>query len=279
MPSAKGSAHSPALIVQLTDPHIVANARLCLNTIDTSSFLREAVDTVKHLTTAPDAVVITGDLVNEGRPNQYEHLRVLLTPLLSSDIPVYLMPGNHDNRAALRDAFPEHSELGTGDTCDFVVDVGAVRLIGLDTVVEGEPGGDLSDKQLQWLEARLRKAPKRPTMIAMHHPPFVTGIGHMDAQGLTPAARQAMEAIVSAHPQVQRVTCGHIHRSISRRWAGTVAATTPSVAHAVAFDLRKDGPGAWNYEPPAITAHYWDGSALLTHQIGSGNFPAKRYGT
>ena len=276
--STQTSRNPATLIVQLTDTHIVANARLCLNEIDTSSFLRAAVETVRHLTVRPDAVLITGDLVNEGRANQYEHLKVLLAPIVAAGMPLYLMPGNHDSREAMREVFPDHGELGKGPSCDFVADIGALRLIGLDTLVDNEPGGDLSERQLAWLERTLQQKPNRPTVIAMHHPPFETGIGHMDEQGLAPDARAAMERIVSAHPQVERVTCGHLHRSVSRRWAGTIAATTPSVAHAVAFDLRPGAHGAWNYEPPSITAHHWNGSHLVTHQIGSGDFPAKRYG-
>jgi len=111
----------------------------------------------------------------------------------------------------------------------------------------------------------------------MHHPPFATGIKHMDAQGLAPEACAELERVVSRYTHVERVTCGHLHRSITRRWAGTVVGTVPSVAHAVAFDLRPEAQGAWNYEPPSITVHQWTGSSLLTHQVGSGDFPARRY--
>lgn len=263
------------LIAQITDPHIVANARLCLNQIDTASFLRTAVDTLRDLRTPPDAVLLTGDLVNDGRPNQYEHLRILLAPL---SMPVLLMPGNHDHRTTLRDAFPDHGELGTGDTCDFAVDIGALRIVGLDTLVEGEAGGDLSVRQLEWLDRTLAAAPSTPTVVAMHHPPFRTGIAHMDDQGLAAEAAASLEGIIAGHPQVERVTCGHLHRTISRRWAGTVAATVPSVAHAVALDLRDDSHAAWNYEPPFITLHHWNGSALVTHQLATGDFPSRRYG-
>lgn len=263
------------LIAQISDPHIVANARLCLNEIDTASFLRTAVETLRTMHATPDAVLITGDLVNDGRANQYEHLRILLGPLA---VPVLLMPGNHDDRAALRAAFPNHHELGTGDTCDFAMDIGALRIVGVDTLVEGEAGGDLSERQLEWLDRTLASAPTTPTLIAMHHPPFRTGISHMDDQGLAAEAAASLEGIIAGHPQVERVTCGHLHRTISRRWAGTVAATVPSVAHAVALDLRDDAHAAWNYEPPFITLHHWNGSALVTHQMATGDFPVHRYG-
>ncbi|MTB06983.1 MAG: phosphodiesterase, partial [Actinobacteria bacterium] len=146
----QASRNLSTLIVQLTDTHIVANARLCHNEIDTSSFLRAAVETVRQLTVRPDAVLITGDLVNEGRVNQYDHLKVLLAPIVTAGMPLYLMPGNHDNRAAMREVFPDHGELGKGPSCDFVADIGALRLVGLDTLVDHEAGGDLSANQLEW---------------------------------------------------------------------------------------------------------------------------------
>ena len=265
-------------MVQITDPHIVANARLCLNQIDTASFLRQAVDTIRRLTTRPDAVVITGDLVNEGRPSQYEHLRQLLTPLSTEpSIALYLMPGNHDHRGAMREAFADHAELGTDGPCDYTVDIGPLRLVALDTLVDGRPGGDLSESQLAWLDEQLADAPSRPTLLALHHPPFRTGIGHMDAMGLEVGAAAALEEIVARHPQVERVICGHVHRSISRRWAGTIAATAPGVAHAVVFDVRPGAPSAWNEEPPAITLHHWDGQTLVTHQRAIGEYPSHRY--
>ena len=225
------------------------------------------------------------------------------------------MPGNHDDREHLRQVFPEHRELfpdtGTSDStapvrCDFVRDLSGrelsghrrpdgstgpgvegaatgaatLRLIALDTVIAGEPGGDLTESQLRWLEAQLGEFPERPALVLLHHPPFATGIAHMDACGLASASASALAEVISRHPNVQRVSAGHVHRTISRRWAGTVASTVPSVAHAVALDLRAGSPvapGAWNYEPPAVTLHYWDGEALITHQRACGEFPARKY--
>jgi 3',5'-cyclic AMP phosphodiesterase CpdA len=264
-----------ALVAQITDPHIVANARLCLNQIDTASLLRNAVDTLSRLASRPDAVVITGDLVNEGRVSQYQHLRTLLAPLT---IPTYLLPGNHDHRASLREVFADHPELGTTGTCDWVVNVGDLRVIGLDTVVEGAPGGDLRPEQFDWLAARLDEAGSAPVLLAMHHPPVATGIAHMDAMALAPDAARTLETLVGAHPNIERVVCGHVHRCISRRWAGTVVSVSAGVAHAVAFDLRPEGPSAWNYEPPAVTLHHWNGAALVTHQVAVGDYRSHRYG-
>ena len=75
-------------------------------------------------------------------------------------------------------------------------------------------------------------------MIFMHHPPFKTAIEYMDGIGLEGA--DAMAEVVRRHPQVERVVCGHLHRSIQSRWAGTVAMTAPATAHQVDLDIRHD---------------------------------------
>ena len=143
----------------------------------------------------------------------------------------------------------------------------------LDSLLPGEPGGRLDADQLAWLDAVLAAAPAAPTLVALHHPPFVTGIAHMDAMALASADAEALGAVIERHPQVERVLCGHLHRSISRRWRGTIAQIAPSVAHAVALDLRPDGPAAWTREPPGMLLHWWRPDAgLVTHLQPVGPF-------
>jgi len=146
-----------------------------------------------------------------------------------------------------------------------------VRLIALDTVVPGKTGGLMCPARLGWLAARLEEAAARPTLIFMHHPPFATGIGHMDQVGLEGAA--AMGEVVARHPQVERVVCGHLHRPIQLRWRGTVVITAPSTAHQVVLDLRDDAPSMFAMEPPAFLVHVWrEGTSLITHTSYVGEF-------
>lgn len=272
--------HQPVL-VQLSDPHLVAPGRRLLRQIDTPAFLAQAVAAVQALEPAASAVVITGDLVERGRADEYAHLRALLAPLAC---PVYLMPGNHDAVPALRLAFADHAYLQP-DAADpalaphvlFAVDLGGLRLVALDTVVPGAPHGALCAARLAWLDRTLAAAPAAPTVLAMHHPPFVTGVAHMDAMGLLEGAAP-LEALLRRHPQVERVICGHLHRPITRRFGGTVAMTVPSTAHQIAFDLRAAGPAAWCLEPPGFAVHVWRDGALVSHQAASGDFgPAQPY--
>lgn len=261
-------------LAQLTDLHIREPGRLAYGRIDTAPYLERAVQSVLRLPQQPDAVVITGDLSDFGRAAEYEHLARLLAPL---DMPVYLMPGNHDDRDQLRRSFPDHGYLAAGvGSAGFVqysVRVGALRLLALDTCVPGESHGALCKERLAWLEQQLDACRGEPVVIAMHHPPFQTLIGHMDEIGLLQGA-EALEALVARHPNVERVICGHLHRAIDVRFGGTIASTSPAPAHQVCLDLAPDAASAWMLEPPGFRVHAWSARSgrLVTHLAASGTF-------
>lgn len=251
------------ILCQITDLHIRARGDLAYGVVDTPALLERAVARIAALDPPPELVIATGDLVDSGGAEQY---RLLASILARLPMPVYLLPGNHDDRRALRDAFPGAAYLHDGEFMQFAVDAHPVRLLALDTVVPGAAGGRLCERRLRWLDARLAEQPGRPTVIAMHHPPFRTGIPFMDEAGL--ADVEAFANVVRRYDCVERVLCGHLHRSIVARFAGTVASTCPSVAHQIVFDLRRDAAVALVMEPPAFQMHTWlDGSGLVSHTV------------
>jgi 3',5'-cyclic AMP phosphodiesterase CpdA len=256
------------ILAQLTDTHIKLPGRLAYRRVDTAAHLARAVAAVNALDPQPDVVALTGDLVDFGRPEEYEHLRALLAPLRA---PYLLLVGNHDERAALRAAFPEHDYLPRAGFVQYAVDRGPLRLVALDTVIPLRGDGELCAERLDWLDRTLAAAPGRPTVVMMHHPPFRTGIAHMDAQGL--AGRGAFAAVIGRHPQVERIICGHLHRSIQSRVARTLASTCPATCHQVALDLRPHGRSAFVLEPPGYQLHQWtEGAGLVTHTAVVGEF-------
>lgn len=266
--------HRDTFLVQLTDLHIREPGRLAYGRIDTAPYLARAVESVLRLPQRPEAVVITGDLSDFGRPAEYAHLAQLLAPL---PMPVYLLPGNHDDRDQLRRSFPAHAYMaegvGSAGFVQYAVRVGALRLIALDTCVPGASHGALCDERLGWLEAQLEACRGEPVVIAMHHPPFRTLIGHMDEIGLLQGAA-ALEALVARHGNVERVICGHLHRAIEVRFGGTIASTSPAPAHQVCLDLAPDAASAWTLEPPGFRVHAWSARdrRLVTHLAAAGRF-------
>jgi 3',5'-cyclic-AMP phosphodiesterase len=258
------------LLLQLSDLHIREPGKLAYGRIETAPYLQRAIDSILQLAQQPTAVVISGDLTDFGRAAEYDHLRELLKPL---PMPVYLMPGNHDDRAQLRACFKDHPYLGSEGFVQFSVEVGALQLIALDTVRPNESSGSLCAERLQWLHDALEKNRHRPVVIAMHHPPFQTLIGHMDEIGLLHGATE-LELLVAQYPNIERVICGHLHRSIQVRFGGSIASTAPSPAHQVCLDLSPQAPSAWTLEPPGFALHALPASGpLVTHTVAVGPYP------
>jgi 3',5'-cyclic-AMP phosphodiesterase len=244
----------PFLVVQLSDPHVGGD----WGGADPVRMLGAAVAAVRRLP-SPDAVIVTGDLTDGAAEAEYEQVKAALTPL---DAPVFVLPGNHDARAALRRAF---EVPGSDDEfVQYSADLGPLRLVVLDTTVPGQDGGGLDQGRLEWLDAELRAAPDAQTLIAMHHPPFLTGIPEMDAIGLPAADRGALAEVVARHPQIERVVAGHVHRTI----AGWVGGRSVLVAPSTYLQLELDFEGheiEMTPEPPGFAVHALIDGALVSH--------------
>lgn len=257
-----------SVLVQLSDTHIVAPGQKLMGWVDTPDLLAQAVASVAQLRPEPMAVLVTGDLVDKGGAAEYAHLKQLLAPLAC---PLLLMPGNHDSVPALREAFSglpcllpvvERPELSAFVL--FTHDLGGLRVVALDTTVVGQPHGTLCSHRLAWLNEVLAASPGTPTIVAMHHPPFASGIAHMDRMGLLEGV-DGLEAVLRCHPQVQRVVCGHLHRSTVRRFGGTVAMSVPSTAHQIALNLHGQGEPTFRMEPPGWAVHALQGGEVVSH--------------
>lgn len=252
------------IIAQISDLHVTARGSLVYDRFDTGGCLARCVRHILGLKPRPAVLLATGDLVSDGSAPQYAFLRELLAPLT---MPVYLIPGNHDDRGALRAAFPDHEYLpGEGRPMHYAIEGFPIRMLALDTTVPGSVGGALDADQLAWLDARLAASPRHPTLVFMHHPPFRTGIPHMDKIGLEAASAERLGAIVSRHRHVERITGGHVHRDIRARWNGVVASVCPSAAFQYNLDLAAEGLKPTD-EPPAYQLHFWNGAELVTHTV------------
>ncbi|AIB36948.1 MULTISPECIES: phosphodiesterase [Pseudomonas] len=261
----------PFLVAQISDLHLKAGQRLTYGVVDTLGALRRAVDHLNASDPRPDIVVISGDLVDFGRADEYA---VLHPELARLHMPYYLVPGNHDSRGPLLEAFRDHAylPLSAKGPLDWVVDEHPLRLIGLDSTLPGSHGGQLHDSQLQWLDAQLSLRPEAPTLLILHHPPFISGIGHMDREPFINAA--ALEQVVARHPQVERLLCGHLHRPMQRRFGGSLSCVCPGTSHQIVLDLQEAAPAHFNLEPAGYLLHRWEAQqGLISHNGVFGDYP------
>jgi len=245
----------PLLLAQLSDPHIGAEWA----DGDPVAGLTAAVESVRSMPRQPDAVLVSGDLADNAADAEYDQARELLSSLQA---PVYVLPGNHDDRRALRRHFGLPGV--DGDPVQYSVDLGGLRLVVLDTTRPGEDPGALDAERLGWLDAELATAPQTPTLLAMHHPPLVTGVPALDEFGLPAADRRALGEVLERHRHVARVVAGHVHRTITGELAGRPVLTVPStyVQARVSFgghDIE------WVAEPAGFALHAVLDGELISH--------------
>lgn len=256
------------LIAQISDTHIKGPGKLAYNRVNTASMLASCVAALSALDPQPDLILHTGDLTDFGTPEEYEQLKAIVQPL---GVQMYAIPGNHDDREAMRQAFARDGYLPSSRFLHYAIDHGTLRVLGLDTLVPGQGGGALCGDRLAWLDATLGQRPEVPTLVMMHHPPFLTGIAHMDRIGLD--GREGFAAVMRRHEQVRAILCGHVHRPIFTHVGGRPAMICPSPAHQVALDLRPEGPSAFRLEPPGYMLHRWQDEQLVSHVAVLGDWP------
>ncbi|MCM2293090.1 phosphodiesterase [Allorhizobium sp. BGMRC 0089] len=262
-------------ILQLSDTHIVEEGSLAYGVVDTAAALEKAVITINAALERigpVDVVIVSGDLTDFGSPQEYRRFRAITSALT---MPILAVPGNHDRREAMRAAFADEDFMPQDGPINWHRTFEHLHVIGLDTLVEGEPYGLLTDETLAWLEKVLNGLDDRPVLIALHHPPFITRIGHMDRQNLKNG--DALFAVLAQAKGEVRLACGHVHRMIATVQAGHAVFIAPSPSHAVALDHRPDGRPDLMLEPGGMLLHHYqptaEYSAIVTEQLPVGDYP------
>jgi 3',5'-cyclic-AMP phosphodiesterase len=261
----------PVLIAQISDLHIKPPGSLAYGRVDTAAALERCVAALNAFRPKPDFVVISGDLADTPTAEEYEYLKRLLAAL---KLPFAGIPGNHDSRDMMRAAFPQGPYAFASGPLNQRIEIGGLDLLLLDSSVHGKPHGELEAPTMQWLDTTLGSAPDRPALLFLHHPPFTTGIWHMDRQNLLNAAELA--AVIRRHPRVQLIAAGHVHRATLTMFAGVPATICPAPNHAVDLDLAELREPSFKVEPPAFHLHAWfpgEGfGSVVTHQVPIGDF-------
>ena len=261
------------IIAQLTDLHLRPRGKLAYGRVDAAKMFADAIATLTGLKAQPDVVLFTGDITDCGLIEEYQVFVDLISPL---DIPVFVIPGNHDRRENMKTVLTGHDYLhqSDGPCFNYVIKDYPVTFVGLDTVVPGQGYGIMDEPRLQWLEKTLESVQDKPAIVFMHHPPFLTGIHHMDK--INCRGGEEMARIIRQYPNVERVIAGHHHRSVTTSFGGSIGSIAPSIAHQVLLDFTKTSyaDAMISMEPPAFHLHMWQqGAGLVTHQVYVGSFP------
>lgn len=253
------------LIAQITDTHIVEKGKDWLNepATKTSERLSKAVSYINSMNPLPDAVLLTGDASDTGTADAYRHLKTLLAPLKA---PLYIIPGNHDQRNELREAFKDLPYMPKEGFIDYVIDEFPLTLIGLDTLIEGENGGIICRERFDWLKGVVRNNGK-PKLIFMHHPPAKTGYRLFDS--ILCSVPDGFKEFICEQKELVALLAGHFHHFCLSSYGNKPCFIAPSIAPVHYFaNPQDDFVTALEIKEPAIALHKWhEGSFLTSHII------------
>jgi Icc protein len=252
------------IIAQMTDIHIGFEPDAKPEELNRTRF-RATLDRLLKQPNVPDMLICTGDITDRGDAESFARTADLLKDL---PFPVRMMVGNHDSREGLLAAFPD--TVGEGGFLHTAFEQDGLLVVLLDTLEEGRHGGAFCTARRDWLRGVLLANRSTPTLVFMHHPPVVSGIGWMDPAPGEDWIRN-LEAAFDGMDQVQAIHCGHLHRPLVTSFCGIPLAVTPAVAPLVSLDLRPisgdvpDARALITTEPPTYALHHWDGTRVATH--------------
>ena len=252
------------LIAQISDTHIAGWGKKTYGCAPMAENLECCVAAINRLKPLPNVVVVTGDISKDGLKEEFERAATILNKLT---MPFYVIPGNHDDRSLLWSIFGSRAcPAPSGDFINYIIDDYEVRLIGLDSTISDQPGGEISSCQVEWLDKHLAEAQDKPTVLFMHHPPVKFAVLETDVDGFGGAER--LGEIIEKYPHIERLLCGHIHLPADVRWHGTVVSTAPSPGMKLVLDLTMTRESEFVLDAPSYQLHYWTPQKnLISHTV------------
>lgn len=228
--------------IQITDFHLVppGNDLFGLNTTERVAF---CLADIARWHADADFCVITGDLTNKGEPAAYAWLA---EKLASFPLRTFVIPGNHDERGALIEAFP-HTGRDPKGFIQYAHATPEGMFLFLDTLKGPVSEGEYCPERRSWLRQQLAAAEGRPVWIFMHHPPFDVGIPYMDRIKLEEP--DEFSAIVATHGDIRHIFFGHIHRAAYFNWRGIPCTSLPGTCHQIPLNRESVDGAAYSVEP------------------------------
>lgn len=260
-------------ILQISDTHIIEDGLLVSGRLETGKSLEKLMEYLVEVQCeigGVDAIIVSGDLSDNGSSASYIHFKEIMSRL---DVPLYAIPGNHDAREPMRKALASGGYLPAEGKLNWHQKIGKLHIIGLDTLIEGQGGGELDAETLDFLDVQLRQLHGSPVIVMFHHPPFDTGIGFMDSIGLN-SGSHGLKEILSSFSGDLIVVCGHIHQNICAQIGGHAVMTAPSVCSSFPYNILKDAPFGFLKQEGGALLHRWhDGFKSIRIEATRGDGP------
>jgi len=258
------------LIAQISDTHIAGPGLKTYGIAPMAENLERCIESINTLTMKPDLVLLSGDLTNNLSRTEAIRAASILSEL---ECPYYLIPGNHDDRDVMWEVFGGAAcPSRVGGFINYVIEGFDLRIIALDSVIQGESGGMVCKTRTDWLRVVLEQGKHQPTILFMHHPPLQFGVPETDQDPFVGA--DILGEIVAEYTNIERILCGHIHLLAHARWSGTTVTTAPSMGMQLALDLTQTNLSKFYLSDPAYLLHLWTSEKnLITHMVQVSDCP------
>ncbi len=223
------------LIAQISDTHIRVPKQNDIKGLERINLFKKCVEDINTLSVVPDVVIHTGDLTDNGLPDEYSLAKNILSNL---DIPFYLTPGNRDGSRNMINAYADElTDLMDNNFMIYAINEYPIRLISLDSLAPLGPKGDITKIKLKILEKILNQVPDKPSLIFMHHPPFnVSNFGKPIVEYNQPNSIYKLYDVLKNHKQIVGIFCGHIHRSYTKNIYSFKGSVVPPIAVDLAYE-------------------------------------------
>ncbi|PZM12961.1 phosphodiesterase [Rhizobium tubonense] len=242
-------------LIQVTDPHLMGRGGK-FHGIDPEERLRECLLHIAENHPDADAIIVTGDLADNGEVAAYQQLKELMEGLRT---PIYLTLGNHDSRQAFRQVF------GGSGFVNATFDLETWRIIVVDSKGDFSDCGSLDQGRLAWLEYELANAGDRNVILAMHHTPT-----NLHAPFFQPdddlTDGEALVDLIKRTPAVKHMLFGHRHLTVGGSYAGISFSVCRGTSHHIALDLSQTGRSNFVAAPPSYDIVLLDERDVIVHK-------------
>lgn len=218
---------------------------------------RAAVAMVNRL--KPAFVLISGDLIN--KPHDPHQTRVFwqVARDIGKDIPVYLVPGNHDLGAAGADDARSYTRLFGPEYYEFHCQDAEFIVLSSTLIRNASADPTRADAQRRWLEKTLAKAAEHPgdsIFVCTHDPWFISGPAEKDQYFNMPAAIRADYLSLLKRYGVKWALAGHLHRNSVASDGSLTMVTTGAVSKML--DNSRPGLRVFHVRGGQVEHHYVD---------------------
>lgn len=247
------------VVAHISDTHLLAEGRQLYGVVEGEANLRQALAQLQRISGTPDAIVVTGDLADLGEPDAYTRLRAIVEPVAAElGAQLIWVMGNHDERGPYSQGLFDGEH--TDEPQDRVYDVNGLRVISLDSTVQGYHHGAISDEQLAWLTSELATPAPHGTILALHHPPVPTPL--LWAMDMLELQGQDRLAAVLRGSDVRAILAGHLHYSSFSTFAGIPVSVASATCYTLALAAEERLLSGTNTNQAFNMVHLYENSVV-----------------